>query len=146
MNSEAGVEALSRMVELLHVHKVVDPAVVTYTWVFDASPGYLSGQRGFFFHLALLSPESPMAAGIPLFKAVRGYAPNPALATSASVDGSEFLAVPAFAKNPEGGRQFIEFATSLENQIVQGATSPWAPSIDVALNHPDVVANLHSPK
>ena len=41
MNSEAGVEALSRMIELLHVHKVIDPAVVTYTWVFDASPAYL---------------------------------------------------------------------------------------------------------
>ncbi len=141
MNSDAGVEALSRMTELLHVHKVVDPAVVTYTWVFDASPGYLSGQRGFFFtwpFIAGIANGSPDSA----VQGRSGYAPNPALATSASVDGSEFLAVPAFAKNPEGGRQFIEFATSLENQILQGATSPWAPSIDVALGHSDVVANL----
>ncbi len=141
MNSEPGIEGLSRMVELLHVHKVMDPAVVTYTWVFDASPGYLAGQRGFFF-------TWPFIAGIANGSedsAVRGrsgFAPYPAVETSASVDGSEFLSVPTFAENPEGGRQFIEFATSLENQIVQGATSPWAPSIDVALGHPDVVANL----
>ncbi|MDE0111008.1 MAG: sugar ABC transporter substrate-binding protein [Albidovulum sp.] len=141
MNSEAGIEALSRMVEMLHLHKVIDPAVVTYTWVFDASPGYLAGQRGFFFtwpFIAGIANGSPDSA----VQGRSGYAPYPAVETSASVDGSEFLAVPTFAENPEGGRQFIEFATSLENQIIQGSTSPWAPSIDVALGHADVVANL----
>jgi len=141
MNSEAGVEALTRMVELLHVHKVIDPAAVTYTWVFDASPAYLAGNRGFFL-------TWPFIAGIANGSedsAVRGrsgYAPYPALETSASVDGSEFLAVPTFAENPEGGRQFIRLATALENQIVQGSSSPWAPSVEAALGHPDVQANL----
>ena len=141
MNSEAGVEALSFMIDLLHTHKVVDPAVVTYTWVFDASPGYLAGQRGFFFTWPFIAGIANGSADSAV-QGRSGYAPNPSLETSASVDGSEFLAVPTFAENPEGGRQFIEFATSLENQIIQGATSPWAPSIDVALGHPDVVANL----
>ena len=141
MNSEAGVEALTRMVELLHLHKVVDPAVVTYTWTFDASPAYLSGQRGIFF-------TWPFIAGIAnggkdsKIKGASGFAPYPALQTSASVDGSEFLSIPRFAKNADGGRQFIEMATTLENQIVQGSTSPWAPSIDAALGHPKVLANL----
>ena len=141
MNSEAGVEALSRMVDLLHVHKVIDPAVVTYTWVFDASPAYMAGTRGIFF-------TWPFIAGIAnggkdsKIKGASGFAPNPALQTSASVDGSEFLAVPKFAKNPAGARQFIELATTLDNQIVQGSTSPWAPSVDVALSHPKVVGNL----
>ena len=141
MNSEAGVEALTRMVELLHVHQIVDPAVITYTWVFDASPAYLAGNRGFFM-------TWPFIAGIANFSedsAVQGrsgYAPYPALETSASVDGSEFLAVPTFAENPDGGRQYILLATSLENQILQGSTSPWAPSVEAALDHPDVVANL----
>lgn len=141
MNSEAGVEALSRMIELLHVHKVIDPAVVTYTWVFDASPAYLAGNRGFFL-------TWPFIAGIAngsedsAVQGRSGYAPYPALETSASVDGSEFLSVPTFASNPDGGAQFIRLATSLDNQILQGATSPWAPSVETALNHPDVVANL----
>ena len=141
MNSEAGVEALTRMVELLHVHRVMDPAVITYTWVFDASPGYLSGQRGIFF-------TWPFIAGIAngsddsAIRGRSGFAPNPSLETSASVDGSEFLSIPVFADNPDGGRQFIELATSLQNQILQGSTSPWAPSVDAALSNPDVVRNL----
>ncbi|MBO6637869.1 MAG: sugar ABC transporter substrate-binding protein [Roseitalea sp.] len=141
MNSEAGVEALSRMVDLLHVHEVIDPAVVTYTWVFDASPAYLAGQRGIFF-------TWPFIAGIAngsedsAIQGRSGYAPNPALETSASIDGSEFLSIPVFANNPDGGRQFIELATSLDNQIVQGSTSPWAPSVDAALRSPEVIGNL----
>lgn len=141
MNSEAGVEALSRMVDLLHVHKVIDPAAVTYTWVFDASPAYLAGQRGIFF-------TWPFIAGIAnggedsTIQGRSGFAPNPALETSASIDGSEFLSVPVFASNPDGGRQFIELATSIDNQIVQGSTSPWAPSVDAALRNPEVIGNL----
>ena len=48
MNSEAGVEALNMMVDLLHKDKIIDPATPTYTWVFDASPSYMAGKRGFF--------------------------------------------------------------------------------------------------
>jgi len=131
MNSAAGVEALTRMVELLHVHKVIDPAAVTYT----------AGQRGFFFtwpFIAGIANGSPDSA----LQGKSGFAPNPALVTSASVDGSEFLAIPTSADNPEGGRQFIELATSLENQILQGSTSPWAPSVDTAFADPAVAANI----
>jgi ABC-type glycerol-3-phosphate transport system substrate-binding protein len=70
------------------------------------------------------------------------FAPNPAVNTSASVDGSEYLAIPSFASNPDGGLQFIELATSLDKQILQGAESPWAPVLQPALDHPDVAANL----
>ena len=38
--------------------------------------------------------------------------------------------------------QFIEMALSPEIQILQGSTSPWAPSLLPALNHPDVVKNI----
>jgi multiple sugar transport system substrate-binding protein len=141
MNSEAGVEALTRMVELLHLHRIIDPAAVTYTWVFDASPAYLAGRRGFFFtwpFIAGIANTSPDSA----LQGRSGFAPNPALLTSASVDGSEFLAIPVFAENPVGGRQFIELATSLEKQILQGSTSPWAPSVEAAFADPAVAANL----
>ena len=67
--------------------------------------------------------------------------PNPALKTSASVDGSEFLAIPTFADNPEGAKAFIELATSLENQIKQGATTPWVPAIEAAYSDESVKAN-----
>ena len=31
---------------------------------------------------------------------------------------------------------------SPENQILQGSSSAWAPSLEPALNHPDVVKNI----
>jgi multiple sugar transport system substrate-binding protein len=140
MNSEAGVEALTRMVEMLHLHKVVDPAAVTYTWVFDASPAYLSGKRGFFFTWPFIAGIANGADDSAL-KGRSGFAPNPALKTSASVDGSEFLAIPTFAENPEGAKAFIEIATSLENQIKQGATTPWVPAIEAAYADESVKQN-----
>ena len=126
MNSDAGIEALNIMIDLLHKDKIIDPATPTYTWVFDAFPSYNAGNRGFFLSWPFIS----------------GIAPLPALQSSASVDGSEFLAIPKYSDNPEGGKQFIEFALSPENQIVQGSTSPWAPSLDPALGHADVVKNI----
>lgn len=141
MNSDAGVAALEKMIDVLHVRKVMDPATPTYTWVFDASPSYLAGNRGIFF-------TWPFIAGVANFtedSRIQGssmFAPNPAVDTSASVDGSEYLAIPRFAANPEGGLQFIELATSFEKQVQQGAESPWAPVLQPALDHPDVAANL----
>ncbi|WP_164730488.1 extracellular solute-binding protein [Pelagibacterium montanilacus] len=141
MNSEEGVEALSRMVELLHEHRAIDPASVTYTWVFDASPSYLAGTRGFFF-------TWPFIAGIAngsedsQIQGRSGYAPNPSVVTSASVDGSEYLTVPTFSDNPEGGRQFIEMAVALENQILQGSETAWAPVLEPALSEQSVLDNL----
>src|SRR5690606_897405 len=110
---------------------------VTYTWVFDASPAYLAGNRGFFFTWPFIAGIANGADDSAL-KGRSGFAPNPALKTSASVDGSEFLAIPTFADNPEGAKAFIELATSLENQIKQGATTPWVPAIEAAYSDESV--------
>ena len=101
----------------------------------------MAGKRGFFL-------TWPFISGIANFvedsavQGMSGIAPLPALETSASVDGSEFLAIPKYSDNPEAGMQFIEMALSPELQILQGSTSPWAPSLLPALNHPDVVKNI----
>lgn len=141
MNSDAGVEALSRMVELLHVEKALDPASVTYTWVFDASPSYLAGKRGFFLTWPFIADIANNGKDSAI-KGRSGFAPNPSVITSASVDGSEFLVVPTFAENPEGARQFIELALDLQNQIRQGSETAWAPVLDAALSDPAVVSHL----
>lgn len=141
MNSEAGVEALSRMVELLHVEKAIDPASVTYNWVFDASPSYLAGKRGFFLTWPFIADIANNGQDSAI-KGRSGFAPNPSVITSASVDGSEFLVVPTFAENPEGGRQFIELALDLPNQIRQGSETAWAPVLDAALSDPAVEGHL----
>lgn len=114
-NDEAGVEATMKMYDLLNTHKVVDPAVNTYTWVFDASPGFLEGTRGFFFTWPFIAgvandPEGSQIVGD------NAFAPQPAVDTSASVDGSEFLAVPVFADNEDEAWRFLELVTSPEGQ------------------------------
>lgn len=123
-NDEAGVEATMKMYDLLNTHKVVDPAVNTYTWVFDASPGFLDGTRGFFFTWPFIAgvanaPEGSQIVGD------NGFAPQPAVDTSASVDGSEFLAVPVFADNEDEAWRFLELVTSPEGQKSIAMTG-WA--------------------
>lgn len=123
-NDEAGVEATMKMYDLLNTHRVVDPAVSTYTWVFDASPGFLDGTRAFFFTWPFIAgvandPEGSRIAGH------NGFAPQPAVDTSASVDGSEFFAVPVFAENEDEAWRFLDLVTSPEGQRVV-ALGGWA--------------------
>lgn len=137
MNSEAGIAATEKMVDLLHTHQVIDPGVTTYTWVFDASPGFLNGDRAFFISWPFVadlanSPEDSEIAG------ENGFAPNPAVETSASVDGSEYLAVPAFAENNDEAWRFIEFVASLENQRLI-AESGWPPIHSELLEDEEIV-------
>ncbi len=122
-NNEAGIEATMKMYDLLNTHKVVDPAVNTYTWVFDAAPGFLAGQRGMFFTWPFMAgvaagPDSEVAGATDV-------APQPAVDTSASVDGSEYLVIPAFAENEDEGWRFLEYITSPEAQK-RIAMTGWA--------------------
>lgn len=123
-NDQAGVEATQKLYDLLHTHEVVDPAVTTYTWVFDASPGFLKGTRGMFITWPFVAG---LAADPDESKIVdaNGFAPNPAVDTSASVDGSEFIAIPAFAKNTGEALRFLELISSRKGQQVI-AEGGWA--------------------
>lgn len=137
MNSEAGIAATEKLVDLLHTHKVVDPAVTTYTWVFDASPGFLNGNRAFFITWPFIAdlanvPEESKIVG------KNGFAPNPAIETSASVDGSEFFAVPTFAENDAEAWRFIELVSSLEGQKV-AAEGGWAPMYKELLEDEEIL-------
>lgn len=138
MNSEEGIEALQKMVDLLHTHKCIDPASTTYTWVFDASPGFTNGTRGmimtwpFMVGVANHGDDSQIKGQV-------GFAPNPSVKTSASVDGSEFLAIPSFSENIEEAWRYIELVTSYEKQKEQGANTEWLPIYTELLEDPDVV-------
>lgn len=123
-DGDAGEEAVIKMFDLLNTYKVVDPAVETYTWVFDASPGYFSGTRGMFFTWPFIAgvaqdPETSKVVG------VSGVAPQPAVDTSASVDGSEYFFIPSLASNPDEGWRFLELMSSKEAQTAIAETG-WA--------------------
>lgn len=140
MDSEAGISATEKLVDLLHTHKVVDPAVTTYTWVFDASPSFLNGNRAFFISWPFIAtlantPEESKIAG------KNGFAPNPAIQTSASVDGSEFFAVPTFAENDDEAWRFIELVSSREGQRI-AAEGGWAPIYAELLEDEELLENF----
>ncbi|HLT59330.1 MAG: extracellular solute-binding protein [Limnochordales bacterium] len=135
-NDEAGVEATVKMYDLLHTHKCVDPAVLTYTWVFDASPGYLAGRRGMFITWPFIAG---LANAPDALDGDSGFAANPAVETSASVDGSEFLVVPAFARNEAEAWRFIELVTSREAQRIV-ALGGWAPIYGDLMDDPEILA------
>lgn len=137
MNSEAGVAALQFISDLLHVHKCVDPAVITYTWVFDASPAYFDGKRGFFLSWPFVAgvandPESSQIAG------QSGFAPNPAMETTATVDGSEFFGLPAFADNDEAAYEFLDLVVSRDGMRVI-AEGGWAGIYSDVMVEPDIL-------
>ena len=123
-DSDAGEESIIKMFDLLNTYKVVDPAVDTYTWVFDASPGYMSGNRGMFFTWPFIAgvAQDPKTSNI---VGMSGVAPQPAVETSASVDGSEYLFVPKLGSNPDEGWRFLELMSSKESQKAIAETG-WA--------------------
>ncbi len=136
-NSEEGVEALQKLYDLLHTHQVVDPAVTTYTWVFDATPGFFEGTRGMFISWPFVAG----VAAIPDASQIAGhsaFAPNPAVVTSGSVDGSEFFGVPVYAENKDEAWRLIEFITSREGQRVV-AMGGWGSIYSGVLQEPDIV-------
>lgn len=139
MNSEPCIEALEKMVDLLHTHKCIDPASLTYTWVFDCAPSFLGGTRGVFITWPFLvgvaqGDDSAIKGNV-------GFAPNFSVDTSAHADGSEFLSIPVFAKHEEEAWQWIEMVTSYEFQKKMGETTGWFPIYEEVLLEPTVVAN-----
>ncbi|MCE7980875.1 MAG: extracellular solute-binding protein [Caldilinea sp. CFX5] len=142
MNSEEGVAALQWMVDLLNTHKCIDPASLTYNWVFDFTPGYLGGRTGFIItwpfvtHVAQDKEQSQIVDQ-------NGFAPNFAAETSATVEGTEFQAISAYAPHgADAAWQWLEHATSKEMMRKQGLESGWAPIYKSLLNDPEITAKM----
>jgi len=142
MNSEEGVAALQWMVDLLHTHKCIDPASLTYNWVFDFTPGYLGGRTGFITtwpfvtHVAEDAEQSKIVGQA-------GHAPNFAAETSATVEGTEFQAISALAPHgADAAWLWLEHATSYEMMKLQGLNSGWAPIYKSQLNDPEITAKM----
>lgn len=140
LTSDECVAALQSMVDLYNAHKCIDPACTTYAWCFDSGAPFWEGTRGMIMSWPFMvgvsnDPQSSKIAGHV------GWAPMPAINTSASSDGSEFLGIPAYADNARLGWQFIAFVTSKEMQKRQGTTSGWIPIWEDLLVDPEVVDN-----
>ena len=126
-NDDPGVEALQFMVDLLHKHKVVDPASVTYNWVFDILPGYLDGRVGFLktWPFVAAVAQDTTQSKVP---GLVGFAPNFSAVTSATSQDPHFVAIPATAPaGVDAAWDYIKNRLSLPVQRQQAEAGSWAP-------------------
>lgn len=138
MNSEQGVAALQWMVDLLHTHKCIDPASLTYDWVFDFTPGYLGGRVAFIITWPFVThvAQDPEQSAIVDKNA---FAPNFAAETSATVEGTEFQAISSYAPHgPDAAWLWLEHMSSYDMMKLQGLQSGWAPIYKSLLNDPEI--------
>ncbi len=136
-NGEAGVAATEKLYDLLHTHQCIDPAARTYTWVFDAAPGYLDGSRAMFLTWPFIGGVANFGEDS-LIQGQSDAAPYPAVETSASMDGSEFLGIPIFSDNQDEARRFLELVTSREGQRVI-AEGGWAGVYSDVMQEEDIL-------
>ena len=142
MNSDEGITALQWMVDLLYKHKAIDPASLTYDWVFDFTPGYLGGRTGFI----ITWPFVTHVAQDPEQSAIvdkNGFAPNFAAETSATIEGTEFQSISAYAPHgPEAAWLWLEHMSNYDMMKLQGLESGWAPIYKSLLNDPEITAAM----
>lgn len=135
---EPGVDALQFMVDLMHTHKVIDPASLTYNWVFDVTPGYFDGRTAFLSTWAFVN----LIANIPGETKIAGHAkvaPNFGAETTATTDGTEYHAISALAPNgADAAWQFLSFLADKEVQDWQAKNTGWGTHFVSIANDPEV--------
>ncbi len=141
-NSPQGVQALTRMVELLRVHKVMDPASLQITNASDLGDQFARGKTGVVFNwpfqwAVATGAKSAIGKG----RIGNGLIPGMSV-RSASIDGSEGFAISKFSKNKQAALAWLQFVTTanVQKQIV--AKEGWFPVSNTVLNDPDSIKAL----
>lgn len=132
-NSEHGVQALSYFVDLLHKHKVMDPASLQITNASDLSDLFAKGATGMVFNwpsqwataTAKTSRLDPKTVG-------NGLIPGISV-RSASIDGSEGFAINKYSKNKQAALAWLQFVATGEVQRKIVADEGWFPVTDDVL-------------
>lgn len=138
-NSDAGVEALQRLVDLLHVDKVMNPYSMQITNSSDLSTLFADGRTGIVFNWPFqyaLAVDSLGRSGI-------GNAIIPGMsADSASIDGSEGFAINNFSENKQAALTWLRYVTRPEVQTPMAQDEGWFPVTKTLLRDPDIVRSL----
>ncbi|MFC7618712.1 extracellular solute-binding protein [Microlunatus sp. GCM10028923] len=141
-NSEAGVEALTRLVELLQLHKVMDPSSLQISHSADLADLFARGGVATVFNWPF---QWATATGekSSLDAATVGNGLIPGISVrSATIDGAEGLAINKFSKNKEAALAFLQFVASGEVQREIVAEEGWFPVSESVLTDPASVKAL----
>lgn len=119
--SEQGVEALTKLVELLQVHKVMDPSSLQITNASDLGDLFARGKTGIVFnwpfqYAVATGKKSTLTADT----VGNGLIPGISV-RSASIDGSEGFAINKYSKNKDAALAWLQFVTTgeVQKEIVQ---------------------------
>ena len=141
-NSEQGVQALSNFVDLLQVHKVMDPSSLQITNASDLGDLFAKGQTGIVFNWPFqYSVATADASKLDADSVGNGLIPGMGV-RSASIDGSEGFAINKFSKNKEAALAWLQFVTTgdVQKQIV--AEEGWFPVSTSVLDDPTSLTAL----
>lgn len=141
-NSEQGVEALSKLVDLLQVHKVMDPSSLQITNASDLGDLFAKGKTGIVFNwpfqyavaTAKTAALNPSTVGNDLIPGIT--------VRSASIDGSEGFAISKFSKNKEAALAWLQFVTGADVQKQIVTQEGWLPVSTPVLEDPASLAAL----
>jgi len=142
LDSEAGIEGLTKMVELLHLHKAMDPASLQITNASDLIEVFSQGRTSSVFNWPF-QWASATAEGAVTSAETTGNGLIPGIAVrSASIDGSEGYAISTFSTNKQAALKWLQFASgaTAQKQIVE--KEGWFPVSQATLEDPATLEAL----
>lgn len=142
LNSDAGVEGLTKMVELLHLHKVMDPASLQITNASDLVEVFAQGNTSIVFNWPFQwAVATKSGAKTNAENTGNGLIPGINV-RSASIDGSEGYAINVNSKNKQAALKWLEFASSAVAQKEIVEKEGWFPVSQETLDDPATVKAL----
>jgi multiple sugar transport system substrate-binding protein len=138
-NSSAGVNALTKLVDLFAAQKVANPAGLHIGDATELGPVFASGRAAIMFDW----PYGYAAARRKMSAKDIGNAIVPGVTVrSASIDGSEGFAINSFSNEKSAALEWLRFAASPYVQRRMVLEEGWLPVTSNLLHEPDLVAAL----
>ncbi|MEU4013721.1 extracellular solute-binding protein [Microbacterium sp. NPDC028030] len=132
---EEGVEALTKLVELLQVHKVMDPSSLQITNASDLADLFARGNTGMVFNWPFQYAVATADGAATAASVGNGLLPGISV-RSASIDGSEGFAISKFSKNKEAALAWLQFVTTGDVQTDIVEKEGWFPVSQTVLADP----------
>lgn len=141
-NDEKGVDALTRLVGLLHTQKVMNPSSLSITNSSDLNNLFANGSTGIVFNWpAQWAAATASSAKIGVTNIGNASLPGIAVKT-ASIDGSEGFAINKFSKNKQAALAWLKYVTTGPVQRQMVAQEGWFPVSETLLKDSTIQGKL----
>lgn len=146
LDSDAAVEGLTKMVELLHTHKVMDPASLQITNASDLVDVFAQERTSIVFNWPFQwASATARDAKTSTDSVGNGLLPGINV-RSASIDGSEGYAISKYSGNKQAALKWLQFAASATSQSEIVRKEGWFPVSQKILAAPETEKELPAVK